>query len=445
MTFQLSYPVVIVRARLLTIGKQYEEAAIDLGASPIGAMRRVLLPMLMPAIFASAVLVFADVIDDFVIVRYLSSDGSTEPVSVKIYNTARAAPTPALNALATLLLLASFLAVVLGLVIYRWISRGEGGRVLHRELRRRAVTRGRTAVLSQHRRRQGAFGCRRCAHRVRGPGRPVSHGPRQRPRGRVDVSEATAAAAEAFVSWRRTTPAERADALLAAADVLSRNADELVDLEVRDTGKPRRSMADEEIPACVDQLKFYAGAVRVLEGRAVGEYVEGVTSGIRREPIGVCGQVTPWNYPLMMAVWKWAPAVAAGNTVVLKPADLTPDVDRAHGRSCSRTCCQPGVLNVVCGGVSTGEHLVADERVAMVALTGSVRAGRAVAAAAAERLARVHLELGGNAPLIVFGDADLDGRVRGVVEGAYLNAGQDCTAAARVLVAPRCTTSSSTC
>ncbi len=252
--------------------------------------------------------------------------------------------------------------------------------------------------------------------------------------GRADVSEATAAAAEAFVSWRRTTPAERADALLAAADVLSRNADELVDLEVRDTGKPRRSMADEEIPACVDQLKFYAGAVRVLEGRAVGEYVEGVTSGIRREPIGVCGQVTPWNYPLMMAVWKWAPAVAAGNTVVLKPADLTP-TSTVRMAQLLADVLPAGVLNVVCGGVSTGEHLVADERVAMVAITGSVRAGRAVAAAAADRLARVHLELGGNAPLIVFGDADLASAVRGVVEGAYLNGGQDCTAAARVLVA----------
>jgi len=252
--------------------------------------------------------------------------------------------------------------------------------------------------------------------------------------GPVDVSEATAAAAEAFRAWRRTTPAERSGVLLAAADVLSRNADDLVDLEVRDTGKPRRVMAEEELPACVDQLRFYAGAARMLEGRAVGEYVEGVTSGIRREPIGVCGQVTPWNYPLMMAVWKWAPAVAAGNTVVLKPADLTP-ASTVRMAQLLADVVPHGVLNVICGGVVTGEHLVADPRVSMVAITGSVRAGRAVATAAAQRLARVHLELGGNAPAVIFADADLAAAVRGVVEGAFLNAGQDCTAAARVLVA----------
>ena len=252
--------------------------------------------------------------------------------------------------------------------------------------------------------------------------------------GLVDVSEATAAAAEAFRSWRRTTPVERSDALLAAADVLSRNATELVELEVRDTGKPRRVMAEDELPACIDQLRFYAGAARVLEGRAVGEYVAGITSGIRREPIGVCGQVTPWNYPLMMAVWKWAPAVAAGNTVVLKPADLTP-ASTVRMAQLLADVLPAGVLNVICGGAATGEHLVADPRVSMVAITGSVRAGRAVATAAAQRLARVHLELGGNAPAVVFADADLAAAVGGIVEGAYLNAGQDCTAAARVLVA----------
>jgi betaine-aldehyde dehydrogenase len=261
-------------------------------------------------------------------------------------------------------------------------------------------------------------------------GEPWAEAPASGP---LDVADACAAAAEAFTAWRRTTPAERSDALLAAADALARNAGDLVELEVRDTGKPRRAMAEEEIPACTDVLRFYAGAARVLEGRSVGEYVAGITSGIRREPVGVCGQVAPWNYPLMMAVWKWAPAVAAGNTVVLKPSDLTP-ASTSRMAALLADVLPPGVLNVVCGGVATGELLVDDPRVAMVSLTGSVRAGRAVATAAARRLARVHLELGGNAPAVVFADADLGAAATGIVAGAYLNSGQDCTAAARVLV-----------
>ena len=273
-TFQLSYPVVIVRARLLTIGKQYEEAAVDLGASPIGAVRRVLLPMLMPAIFASAVLVFADVIDDFVIVRYLSGDSSTEPMSVKIYNTARAAPTPGAERAGDLDAARLVLAVVIGFVVYRWLTRGEKDVVQHRELRRRAV--GDDPVL-----RQRVDG--RDAACVRDGARLTSVDP--------VTGEPWAEAADSGARRRRRrlrqprprrsrlaaddATASGCDALLAAADLLAAHADELAALEVRDTGKPRRVVDDEEIPPTLDQLRFFAGAARMLEGRAVGEYEEG--------------------------------------------------------------------------------------------------------------------------------------------------------------------------
>jgi betaine-aldehyde dehydrogenase len=249
-----------------------------------------------------------------------------------------------------------------------------------------------------------------------------------------DVDAACRAAADAFTSWRRTTPRERADALLAAADVLGRHAKELAELEVRDTGKPTALVLEEEIPPSLDQVRFFAGAARMLEGRAVAEYDEGLTSGVRREPVGVCGQVTPWNYPFMMAVWKWAPAVAAGNTVVLKPSEHTP-ASTVRTAELLAEVLPAGVLNVVCGGPETGALLAAHPGVAMVSLTGSVRAGRAVAAAAAERVGRVHLELGGNAPAVVFGDVDPEETAAALAWGAFYNAGQDCTAAARVLVA----------
>ena len=195
--------------------------------------------------------------------------------------------------------------------------------------------------------------------------------------------------------------------LLQAADVLEEHADELADLEVADTGKPRDVTRDEEIPASIDVVRFYAGACRMPEGRSTGEYIEGVTSGIRREPVGVCGQITPWNYPFMMAVWKWPPAVAAGNTVVLKPSELTPS-STSRMAELLVDVLPSGVVNVVCGGPDVGSALAAHPNVAMVSVTGSPRTGRAVALAAADRFARVHLELGGNAPVVVCEDADLD-------------------------------------
>lgn len=249
----------------------------------------------------------------------------------------------------------------------------------------------------------------------------------------ADVDAAVAAAADAFSTWRRTTPAQRASLLLRAADVLDSHADELTDCEVTDTGKPRVVTRHEEIPASIDVIRFYAGACRLPEGRSTGEYLDGVTSGIRREPIGVCGQIAPWNYPFMMAVWKWAPAVAAGNTVVLKPSELTPSSTSRMAALLSETL-PSGVLNVVCGGPAVGAALAAHPRVAMVSVTGSPRTGRAVAHAAADRFARVHLELGGNAPVLIFGDADLDTAIEQVAFAAFYNAGQDCTAASRVLV-----------
>jgi betaine-aldehyde dehydrogenase len=254
--------------------------------------------------------------------------------------------------------------------------------------------------------------------------------------GAVDIDAAFQAAERAFESWRDTTPSERQRALLRIADAIEERADELVDVESRNTGKPRQLTADEEVPPMCDQIRFFAGAARVLEGRSAGEYMSGFTSFIRREPVGVCGAVTPWNYPAMMAVWKWAPALAAGNTMVLKPSDTTP-ASTVWMAELMAEFLPPGVFNVVCGDRDTGAALVSHPTPQMVSITGSVRAGMAVASAAADDVKRVHLELGGKAPVIVFDDADLSLAAENIAIAAYFNAGQDCTAATRVLAGPR--------
>lgn len=248
-----------------------------------------------------------------------------------------------------------------------------------------------------------------------------------------DVDAAFAAASAAFPAWRETTPAKRQLALFRLADALEAHAEEFADLESADTGKPRATLVADEIDQSVDQLRFFAGAARDLDGRAAAEYAEGFTSYVRREPIGVVAQVTPWNYPLNMAIWKVAPAIAAGNTVVLKPSETTPQTT-ARLAELAAAILPPGVLNVVLGDRATGAALVDHPTPQLVAITGSVRAGMQVAEAAARQLKRVHLELGGKAPALVFADADLDAAVPGIVEAAFFNAGQDCTAATRVLV-----------
>ncbi len=253
--------------------------------------------------------------------------------------------------------------------------------------------------------------------------------------GSEDVAAATSAAADAFAGWRSATPSERQRALLRIADAVEARAGELVAAESRNTGKPLGLTTTEEIPPMVDQLRFFAGAARVLEGRAATEYMTDHTSFVRREPIGVCAQVTPWNYPMMMAVWKFAPAIAAGNTVVLKPSDTTP-VTTALLAEIAAEFLPPGVLNVVCGDRSTGAALVDDGVPAMVSITGSVAAGMAVAEAASRSLKRVHLELGGKAPVVVFDDADIEAAAEAIAMAGYFNAGQDCTAATRVLAGP---------
>jgi betaine-aldehyde dehydrogenase len=251
----------------------------------------------------------------------------------------------------------------------------------------------------------------------------------------ADVDEALRAAATAFESWRDSTPAERSRAMLRFADAVERRAGEFVAAETRNTGKPVALAVSDELPPSVDQLRFFAGAARILEGRSAGEYLRDHTSMIRREPIGVCAQVTPWNYPLMMAVWKIAPALAAGNTVVLKPSDTTP-VSSLLLAEVAAEFFPPGVFNVICGDRGTGRAMIAHDIPAMASITGSVRAGTEVARTAADGLKRVHLELGGKAPVIVFDDADVAEAARGIAAAGYYNAGQDCTAATRVLAAP---------
>ncbi|KRE96958.1 phenylacetaldehyde dehydrogenase [Nocardioides sp. Soil774] len=263
-------------------------------------------------------------------------------------------------------------------------------------------------------------------------GQVVAHAPIS---GAEEVDAAYEAADRAFGEWGSTTPSERQQALLKIADSIEEHAEELIALESENTGKVKALTASEEIPPMVDQLRFFAGAARVLEGKAAGEYMAGHTSWIRREPIGVVGQVTPWNYPLLMAVWKIGPALAAGNTVVLKPSDTTPE-STLRLAELAAAHLPPGTLNVVTGDRETGRLLVEHRTPGLVAITGSVRAGAEVAASAAPQVKRVHLELGGKAPVVVFDDADIEAAVEGIAIAGYFNAGQDCTAATRVLAAP---------
>ncbi|MEU5835000.1 gamma-aminobutyraldehyde dehydrogenase [Streptomyces diacarni] len=251
--------------------------------------------------------------------------------------------------------------------------------------------------------------------------------------GAADVDAAMAAAEAAFPAWRDATPGTRQQALLKIADALETRADELLAAECENCGKPLELTRQEELPMMLDQIRFFAGAARMLDGKAAGEYMEGLTSFVRREPIGVCAQVAPWNYPAMMAVWKFAPALAAGNTVVLKPSDTTP-ASTVFLAEVMGEILPKGVFNIVCGDRDTGRLLVEHDTPAMASITGSVRAGMEVAASGAKDLKRVHLELGGKAPCIVFDDADIPAAVEGIRDGGFFNAGQDCTAATRVLV-----------
>jgi len=256
--------------------------------------------------------------------------------------------------------------------------------------------------------------------------------------GAADLDRAYGVAAKAFESWKNSTPSERQQALLTIADTFEAHAQELVDIESENTGKPIPVTMEEELPPMIDQIKFFAGAARILEGKAAGEYMSGFTSMVRREPIGVMGQVTPWNYPMMMAVWKFIPAIAAGNTVVLKPSDTTPASTLKMAELIAQSGALPdGVFNVVCGDRDTGKELVEHKTPQMVSITGSVRAGMAVAASAASDVKRVHLELGGKAPVVIFDDADIEAAAEWLAVAGFFNAGQDCTAATRMLVAPR--------
>jgi betaine-aldehyde dehydrogenase len=254
--------------------------------------------------------------------------------------------------------------------------------------------------------------------------------------GQADVDAAYTAASAAFRSWRDTTPSDRQRALLRFADAMEARSEEIIAAECENTGKPIELTRTEEIPPALDQIRFFAGAARLLEGRSAGEYMAGHTSYIRREPVGVVGQVTPWNYPMMMAVWKIAPALAAGNCVVLKPSDTTP-VSSVLMAEIAAEFFPPGVLNVVCGDRDTGRAIVSHPTPAMVSITGSTRAGYEVAEAAAKDLKRTHLELGGKAPVVVFDDADIEHAAENIAVAGYFNAGQDCTAATRVLAGPR--------
>ncbi|MEI6406933.1 MAG: gamma-aminobutyraldehyde dehydrogenase [Actinomycetes bacterium] len=249
----------------------------------------------------------------------------------------------------------------------------------------------------------------------------------------ADVDAAMKSAEKGFAVWKDSTPSERQRALLKIADALENRAEELIAIEVENTGKPISLTASEEVPPMLDQIRFFAGAARNLEGKSAGEYMHGMTSFIRREPIGVCAQVTPWNYPMMMAVWKWAPAIAAGNAVVLKPSDTTP-ASTVFMAGVMSEFLPDGVFNVLCGNRDSGRALVEHDTPAMVSITGSVRAGMEVATSAARDLKRVHLELGGKAPVVVFADANLEAAAEAIAIAGYFNAGQDCTAATRVMV-----------
>jgi betaine-aldehyde dehydrogenase len=252
-----------------------------------------------------------------------------------------------------------------------------------------------------------------------------------------DVDRAVKAARRAFDGWSNTTPAQRAQALLAMADLIEEHGNELARLEALNAGKPIEAVKSDEIPVMADNLRFFAGAARCLEGRAAGEYMEGYTSFTRREAVGVIGQVTPWNYPLMMAIWKFGPAIAAGNTVVLKPAETTP-ITTVRLAELAAEVLPKGVLNIVTGpGRPTGEALISHPSVDMIALTGSVDTGKHFARTAAETLKRVHLELGGKAPVVIFDDVSFESAMETIAGTGYYNAGQDCTAATRVLASSK--------
>jgi len=253
--------------------------------------------------------------------------------------------------------------------------------------------------------------------------------------GAADIDAAMEAASAAFEEWSDATPSERSLALIRIADAVEDRAEELIALEAENCGKPIELTRSEEIPPMVDQIRFFAGAARHLEGKSAGEYMKNMTSFVRREPVGVCAQVAPWNYPMMMAVWKFAPAIAAGNTVVLKPSDTTPATTTLLAEIAAEFL-PAGVLNVICGDRDTGRGMVEHDTPSMVSVTGSVRAGMEVAGAASKSLKRVHLELGGKAPVVVFDDADIAAAAEGIAIAGYFNAGQDCTAATRVIAGP---------
>ena len=248
-----------------------------------------------------------------------------------------------------------------------------------------------------------------------------------------EVDGAVRAARRAFDGWSQATPAQRSQALLQLASSLEEHGEEIARLEALNAGKPLAAVENDEIPVMVDNLRFFAGAARCLEGRAAGEYMEGYTSFTRREAVGVIGQITPWNYPLMMAIWKIGPALAAGNTIVLKPAETTPLTTLRFAQLAAEIL-PKGVLNVISGpGEPTGQALISHPEVDMVSLTGSVQTGKHIARSAADSLKRVHLELGGKAPVVVFDDVSMESALETIAGTGYYNAGQDCTAATRVL------------
>jgi 1-pyrroline dehydrogenase len=252
----------------------------------------------------------------------------------------------------------------------------------------------------------------------------------------ADVDRAVEAAKKAWPAWKETTPQERSEILLKLADLIDEHTEELAEIESRNVGKPIAAARD-EMPVSSDNIRFFAGAARILEGRAAGEYMKGYTSMIRREPIGIVGQIAPWNYPLMMAVWKFAPALAAGNVSVLKPSEQTP-LSTLRFAELAADVIPPGVLNVITGdGEPVGAGIVRHPDVRMVSLTGDVATGKEIAKSAADTLKRVHLELGGKAPVVVFDDADPAQVAEAIKIAGYWNSGQDCTAASRVMAGPK--------
>ena len=252
----------------------------------------------------------------------------------------------------------------------------------------------------------------------------------------ADVDRAVEAAKKALPEWLETTPQERSEALLKLAAAIDDNTEELAELESQNVGKPL-GYARDEMPVSADNIRFFAGAARVLEGKSAGEYMKGYTSRVRREPLGIVGGIAPWNYPLMMAVWKIGPALAAGNVQIVKPSEQTP-LTTLRFAELAAEILPPGVLNVITGdGVPVGEGIVKHPDVRMVSLTGDVATGKEIARTAAETLKRVHLELGGKAPVLVFDDADPAAVAEGIKIAGYWNSGQDCTAASRVVAGPK--------